>query len=198
MRAHQALRCDSVNTVAEAAAIGVTGTVIVGVAGFGASIWNTRKTLAATHKNWIGDQRAIAYLDAIAAVHYRQFSRQVAAGSGPLTEDRRREALAAYLWPDWNVLEARLLAFGSQPAITAMQEASPADLRVGRAFEAWKAASGTDNAQEQRSAYEGAIKGADDADDAFIEQVRTELQGKGWPLGDWEPIAPGDNPTVPL
>lgn len=103
MRAHQALRCDSVNTVVEAAAFGVTGTVIVGVAGFGASIWNTRKTLAATHKNWIRDQRAIAYLDAIAAVHYRQFSRQVAAGFGPLTEDRRREPLAAYRRPDWNV-----------------------------------------------------------------------------------------------
>src|SRR5262249_21758230 len=107
MRAHQALRCGSVSTVVEAAAIGVTGTVIVGVAGFGASIWNTRKTLAAAHKSWIREQRAIAYVEAIAAVHYRQFSRQVAAGFGPLTEAVGREALAAYRRPDWNVLEAR-------------------------------------------------------------------------------------------
>jgi NO-binding membrane sensor protein with MHYT domain len=85
-----------VNAVVQAAFIGVAGTVIVGVAGFGASIWNTRKAFAANRQSWIRDQRATAYVDAIAAMHYRQFARQVAAGHGPPTEEARSEALASY------------------------------------------------------------------------------------------------------
>jgi hypothetical protein len=35
------------NPTVVAAAIGVGGTVIVGMAGFGAAIWNTKRTIAA-------------------------------------------------------------------------------------------------------------------------------------------------------
>ncbi len=181
--------CTFVNAVVEAAFIGVAGTVIVGVAGFGASIWNTRKAFTANRQSWIRDQRATAYVDAIAAMHYRQFARQVTAGHGPPTDQAKSQALATYKKPDWNVLEARLLAFGSQPVFTAMQTGAHADLRVAEASEACKAATDAD-AAALHSKYQRAMQEADDADDALIDLVRTELQGKGPALGDWEPIAP--------
>lgn len=186
------------NPIVQAATIGVAGTVIVGVAGFGASIWNTRKTIATGQRDWIRDERAIAYVDAIAAVHYRQFGRQITAGTGPATIAAKREALASYKKPDWSVLEAHLLAFGSEPAFAAMQAASHAHLSTARASEAWAAVAGTEEAETLRARYESAIKDADDADDAFIEHVRAELQGKGPALSAWEPIAPVDGPTLSL
>jgi hypothetical protein len=59
-----------------AAAIGVGGTVIVGVAGFGAAIWNTRRTIAYGREGRVWDRRAEVYVEALAAIHYRQVSRE--------------------------------------------------------------------------------------------------------------------------
>jgi len=38
-----------------------------------------------------------------------------------------------------------------------------------------------------------ARKAADDADDALVELIRAELQGRGTPIGDWQkfPADPG-------
>jgi hypothetical protein len=63
------------NPTVMAAAIGVGGTVIVGLAGFSASVWNTRKAIAQAHESRVWDRRADVYVDALAAVNYRQFSR---------------------------------------------------------------------------------------------------------------------------
>jgi hypothetical protein len=98
-----------------AATIGVGGTVIVGVAGYSAAVWGTRKTLQARDtRMW--DKRAEVYVDALAAVHYRQTARERAMRTWRMdNEDDRHEAayLAAYTAPDWHQLEARLLAFAS-------------------------------------------------------------------------------------
>jgi hypothetical protein len=59
-----------------AAAIGVGGTVIVGVAGFGASIWNTRRTIAHDRDSRLWDKRAAAYEAALAEIVNRSATRQ--------------------------------------------------------------------------------------------------------------------------
>jgi hypothetical protein len=56
-----------------------------------------------------------------------------------------------------------------------MQAASRARLRFARASEARTATEGSDDTETLRARYERAIQEADDADDAFIEQVRAEL-----------------------
>jgi hypothetical protein len=60
------------NPVVTAATIGVGGTVIVGVAGFGASILNTRRTIAHTRESRVWDRRADSYVETLAALHFRQ------------------------------------------------------------------------------------------------------------------------------
>jgi hypothetical protein len=116
------------NPTVLAAAIGVGGTVIVGVAGFSAAIWNTRRTIAHTRESRVWDRRADTYVDALAAVSYRQFSRQAETISlHPARSDARRRAeeyLANHQEPGWSELEARLQAFASEPVFTAMQASS--------------------------------------------------------------------------
>jgi thioredoxin-like negative regulator of GroEL len=70
-----------------------------------------------------------------------------------------------------------------------MQTGEQADRQVAEASEAWKAANDTD-AAVLLAKCQSAMREADDADDALIDLVRAELQGKGPALGDWEPIAP--------
>ena len=43
------------NPTVVAAAISVSGVVVVGVAGFGAAIWNTRKTMAQARESRVWD-----------------------------------------------------------------------------------------------------------------------------------------------
>ena len=64
------------NPTVIAAAIGVGGTVVVGVAGFWAAIRNTSQTIAHARENRIWDRRANAYVEALAAVHHRQEARK--------------------------------------------------------------------------------------------------------------------------
>jgi hypothetical protein len=54
-----------------AAAIGVMGTVIVGLAGFGATIWTTRHTTATARESRIWAKRAATYVDVLAAIQIR-------------------------------------------------------------------------------------------------------------------------------
>jgi hypothetical protein len=145
-------------------------------------------------------------------VNYRQFSRQVETMPfhPSFTKARRRaqEYLATHEPPDWSALEGRLQAFASEPVFTAVQASSTAHqaamgtLNLGRALGRVKAA---DDAEEDRSAdattdkiedsewdevvtkVDKAWKAADAADDAVIELIRAELQGRGRPLGDWHP-----------
>lgn len=193
------------NPVVLAAAIGVSGTVIVGVAGFGAAIWNTRKTVANAHENRLWDQRATVYVDTIAAVNYRQVKRnhETNAPFPPDPDyDRRMEAyLSAYKPPDWHLLEARLVAFATESVVTAMQASSTAH---ERAMDARHAASQALRQSRNDAGYftaddiwtaanaaaEAAAKTAEAADGAVIELIRRGLQGQSRPLSDWQPAPP--------
>jgi hypothetical protein len=165
-----------------AATIGVGGTVIVGVAGFSAAIWTTRKTIQHARDTRMWDKRSEVYVDALAAVHYRQTKRERDMRTWRLPyEDDRHEAayLANYTQPDFHQLEGRLLAFASQPVITAVQASSTAHMYSMSARQSMLDDAAKDRAQETR-------KAADDADDALVELIRAELQGEGPPIDDWQ------------
>lgn len=126
-----------------AAAIGVggtlVGTVIGGVAGFWAAVRNTSKTIEHARENRIWDRRAEVYVEALAAIHYRQVSRETQIHAMDDQFRQRGEAiLATYKPPDWSGLEARLQAFASEPVITATQASSTAHRDAINAFKSWQ------------------------------------------------------------
>jgi hypothetical protein len=176
-----------------AAAIGVAGTVIVGVAGFGAAIWTTRKTLAATREGRLWDQRAKVYVDEIAALHHRQTSREFQTGFH-LPDQRSLDDAANYLQlhptPDWIELEGRLFAFASQPVIKAVLASTAAH---EQAMSVWR---GLLDSNRMIAGYPQthepvvSLQAAQNADGAVIELIRAELQGRGQPL-DEESASPG-------
>jgi hypothetical protein len=112
--------------IVAAAIVGVSGTVVVGVAGFGASVWNTRRTIAAARDSRVWDQRAALYIEVLAAVNHRQISRgyQMYAGAYE-TRELAKAYLATHESPDWPALEARMQAFASEPVFTAIQPVPP-------------------------------------------------------------------------
>lgn len=177
------------NSVVLAATIGVGGTVIVGLAGFSAAIWTTRKTIQHARDTRMWDKRAEVYVDVLAAVHYRQTKRERDMRTWHLPEeDDQHEAayLANYTQPDFHQPEGRQLAFASQPVITAVQASSTADMYAMSASRSRLDDAAADRAQAAR-------KAANDADDAVVELIRAELQGEGAPIGDWQrlPAMPG-------
>jgi hypothetical protein len=190
-----------------AAAIGVGGTVLVGVAGFTAAIWNSRQTIRHDREVRIWDRRADAYVEALAAIHNRQIRRGLDMGTRPM-DDRLRagmKALASKYQMDAASLEARLQAFGSEPVFSAVQASSTAHRDAIAAYDSWRAAGGApetaaEGLEKARRAADSAREAADDADDAVIEQIRRELHGTGEPLGDWEyfpqPKASADKESV--
>lgn len=193
-----------------AAIVGVSGTVVVGVAGFGASIWNTSKSIAHARENRLWDKRAAVYVEALAAVHSRQIGRMVLISSlDPQNTLKVPTDVARYETPDWVGLEARMQAFASEPVFTAMQASSSAALEFDRAASSWRQSLGRSvppvpmdtgdilgatvlheavtATNQARETTEKARKVAEDADDKLIERMRTALQGRGKPVGDWQP-----------
>src|SRR6266852_6489253 len=153
-----------------AAAIGVGGTVIVGVAGYSAAVWATRKTLQAARDTRMWDKRAEVYVDTLAAVHHRQTKRERDMRTWPLgAEDDRLEVayLATYTPPDWHQLEARMLAFASHRVTAATQASSTMHMRAMSSRKSRLDDAAKDRAHEAR-------KAADDADDALVELIRAE------------------------
>jgi hypothetical protein len=165
-----------------AAAIGVAGTVIVGLAGFGAAIWTARRTAASARENRVWRQRARAYIDTIAATSYRQLAREFEMRGKDNLDDQTRQSAQAWLDthqpPVAHDLEARLLAFGSAEVNKATKASTTAHREAIWAFEAGQA-----NAADRH-------KAADKTDNDLSELIRKELQGDGQPLGaefyQWE------------
>ena len=193
----------SVDPTVTAAAIGVGGTVLVGVAGFGAAIWNTKQTIGHDREARVWDRRADAYVETLTAIHNRQVRRGLGMGTRPMDHRLRAgmQALAGKYQMDAAGLEARLQAFGSERVFSAVQTSSTADRDAVAAYDSWRTAVGALGAspkdqEKARRAADAARKAADEADDAVIEQIRRELHGNGKPLGDWEyfpqPTAPAD------
>jgi len=158
-------------------------TALVGVAGFGATILATSKTIRNARKEKVRDWRAAVYVDVLAAVSYRQFRRLTDTASIDDEPSDVQWSTDTYQVPDWQNLEARLLSFGSEPVFTATQASSAAHFKAVRAFNAWA----RDQSPESRNAARDARQAADDADDVVAERVRVDLQGKGKPIVSWNP-----------
>jgi hypothetical protein len=125
-------------------------------------------------------------------VSYRQARRKQATQTSPPDEASQRalSGLAARQEFDWHGLEARLQAFASKRVMTAVQASSTASERAVIAFRAW------DTQDRQRGMFlnspvrraaEETQQAAEAADDAVIEAIRSEMQGRGEPLDDWQP-----------
>lgn len=196
--------------VVEAAFIGVTGTAIVGIAGFGAAIYTARRNLASSREHRVWDQRASVYVDAIAAVHFRQSRREYEMRADSLDEKTKQHAeayLAKYKQADGFELEARLIAFASPGVVTTMQKASTAHRDAMNSFAAERAALRAQQARGeaipndpvskvlQSTMSMGALQEADKADNAAIEMIRADLHGRGQSLTDWEQFP--DQPSDP-
>jgi hypothetical protein len=142
----------------------------------------------------------------LAAIQSRQITRTAlffSLGGRGVTNTRRANGEE----PDWPGLEARLQAF-SEPVFTAVQASSTADGEFHRAASSWRgvlerpipmladtgdwvaaqvAKESAEAMVTAQRATEKAWKAADNADDEVTERIRAELQGKGRPLGDWQP-----------
>jgi hypothetical protein len=153
----------------------VAGTVIVGVAGFGATILTARRTAASGRENRVWRQSARAYIDAIAATSYRHLAREFEMRGSDNMDDQRRENARAWLDnhepPVPYDVEARLLASGSAEVNKAVKGITTAHREASRAFLTQQA-----NAEDKR-------KTADKADNDLFELIRRELQGADQPLG---------------
>jgi len=187
--------------VVDAAWISVSGTAVVGAAGFGAAIYTARRSLASARERRLWDHRAKVYVDAIAAVHYRQNRRNYRMRANRLDDQTKKHEeafLAEYKQPDFFELEARLIAFASPEVVTAMQKSSTAHLDAMDAFASEQIAvlaqkaSGEPVGDDQISRLlqstmsTGAREEADKADDTVIELIRKDLHGRGQPLDDWQ------------
>lgn len=150
------------------------------------------------------------YVDAIAAVHFRQSRREYEMRAESLDEETRQHAeayLAKYKQADGFELEARLIAFASPEVVTTMQKASTAHRDAMNAFAAERAvlrareASGDPIPDDpvsqvlQSTMSLGARQEADKADNAAIELIRADLHGRGQSLTDWEQFP--DQPSDP-
>jgi hypothetical protein len=195
------------NPTVLAAIVGVSGTVIVGVAGFGASIWNTRRTVALARESRIWDQRAAIYVEVLAGVNYRKRKREVEARIPPMADEETEHArkyLASYQEPDWHELQARLQAFASERVSKAVQASVDADEYVYDRFGILQrmALPGSDRQMVEtlRTSLWNARGVADGLDRAVIGSIRAELQDKNWPLIAYPTtfgpavLAPGSSP----
>lgn len=120
-----------------AAAIGVGGTVIVGVAGFSASIWNTRKTIAHDREVRLWDKRAAAYEAALTEVVNRLATRErwLNSSSETWTAENVEEYRASQAKPEWSAAEGRLLAYASERVLGALYVTRSAGADVSKAFD---------------------------------------------------------------
>jgi hypothetical protein len=123
-----------------AAAIGVGGTVIVAVAGFSTAVWTAKETISHARESRVWDRRADVYIEALAAVNYRQIKRGFETLTHPV-DDQARQRMQAYLAgheQDWPGLEARLHVFASEPVFSAVQASSTAHRDAIKFFETWR------------------------------------------------------------
>jgi hypothetical protein len=108
------------------------------------------------------------------------------------------QTFATYNEPDWHMLQARQVAFGSQLVVTSTSESGTANERAEQTFATWRARPKYRNAAQ---AAIDALNAANAADDKLVQLIRKELQRKDDPLISPEPhiLAPmPDNRTPPL
>jgi hypothetical protein len=146
------------------AAIGLAGAVIGAVGAYLATARNTSKTIEHEREKRVWERRADAYLEALAAVEYLQVTRgTVADWDPPMLED----FLRTHNTPDWEMLDARIRAFASEPVWESMQ----AVWKAYKALPALHLAAPLPEPSRTARIAEARVTGA-----AFIDLIRTELQ----------------------
>jgi hypothetical protein len=178
-----------VSSTVDIALISGGWTALVGLAGFGAAIYNNNRTIGNARKEKIRDWRADTYIDLIRAISYRHNLRRYE--SRALSPDDRfnspagAQFVAGLTLPDPQDIQARQMAYGSQAVWDATSLSSRLHEKFVMAFRDWQA-----NPTEQNQAVALAARvAAETADDETVELVRKDLHGKGKPLTDWEKIS---------
>lgn len=163
-----------------AAAIGVTGTVLVGTAGFGAAIWTTRRTFANARESRFWEKQAAAYEAALTELAARRVRRPVmrlTAEYSPPPEILK-EYLAARSTPAWLAAEGQLLAYSSKDVRDALDQARDADENASELLD--RTAEARDAAQlseDDNKLVQAALKRSQASDLQLINLIRAELQG---------------------
>jgi hypothetical protein len=70
-------------------------------------------------------------------------------------------------------------------------------MRVMSAFIPWQKAAGASAQSLVAKALDDALNAAERADDAIVFLIRAELQGRGGPIGGWQPVKGPDTEQVP-
>ncbi len=146
-------------------------TALVGMAGFGAAILTTNKTIKSARYDKLRGWRAEIYVDLLAAITQRQAERLVEVQTEHPPEIF--EGAETGPEPDWDRLEARALAFASQPVLKALLHASAADDDSRGPYRIWLA----ERTEDAKVAAIKARQAADDTDRRLAELIRAELQG---------------------
>jgi hypothetical protein len=183
------------NPTVVAAAIGVGGTVVVGLAGFGASIWNTRRTIAHDREDRVWDKRASAYETALSEIVNRSATRErwLNSSSENWTAENLDEHFASQYKPEWFAAWARMLAYASQQVLKAFNAARSADFVVSQAFDRvgeriaigkLEIAAGTltfealrDQVFPELERVRGAVEESANRDQELVALIQIELQG---------------------
>ena len=178
-------------------AIGVTGTAIVALAGFRSTRRATADTLAASstdiraqieassaslreqieadRRSRFWEKRAAAYEAILAALRHRASIRHFQLDMFQLSEQANEKALADISErepPGWYETVGRLLAYGSDDALTAFEAAQDADRLAAKGYLTWKILG------EQHEAMFEALKVAEQKDEALLQLIRRELRSR--------------------
>jgi hypothetical protein len=125
------------------ALVGVTGTVIVGVAGYRNTKNATDKSVRAAHYERVWDRKADAYQDALAASLWRNHRRMYLTTADLTEEQYAQEASALFQRQtdqDWWNLQGRLGTFGDSKVVKAYKESLVATEFAHRRHDEWRTA----------------------------------------------------------
>lgn len=147
------------NPTVQAALIAGGTTAIVGVAGFWSTVHATGRQIRNSQDAKLWQARAAVYVDVLAGVDYRLVA--------------HTDAREVYDSPEWDRLVARLAAFGSAAAYSALLASMKAHANLSRVV-----------SLPSGDVFDRAVAAAAEADNHLIEIIRAELQGSDKPLPD--------------
>jgi hypothetical protein len=165
-----------------AAAIGVGGTVIVGLAGFSAAIWTTRRTFANARESRFWDKQAAAYEAALTELAARRSRRErvmrITAEITPPPQMMKEYSTARDTLA-WFSVEGQLLAYASKEVRAALDKAREADRTASETFDRVQDVidqAGSLSETDSKAVSAALLKSQTD-DLQLVNLIRAELQG---------------------
>jgi hypothetical protein len=167
------------------------------VAGFGAAIWTTSRTIRAARDDKLWEKKAASYKDAVSFLLQRNQRRKVLTQRHPVTEAE----FASVNEPFGDIesparvfaLESRLHAFAPEHVVLAFKNAVAADNDAGYRYLAWIRASSAEAVAAAETAFNEASQLAQIRDNASLEAIRGDLgvdRAPGVPAGQILPPDP--------